>query len=77
MKKTKKDRLLRVLKRRWLTPLEAVGECGLFSLSQRCGELRRSADLRREGYRVIDKWVHLPSGSRVKAFRVVPTKGGA
>lgn len=70
MKKTKKDRLLSALRRRWLTPLEAVGECGLFSLSQRCGELKR------EGHCVIDKWVDLPSGSRVKAYRVVATKGG-
>ncbi len=69
MKKTKKDRLLNALKRRWLTPLEAVGECGLFSLSQRCGELKR------EGHCVIDKWVKLPSGSKVKAYRVVtPSK---
>lgn len=65
MQKTKKAALLAVLKRRWLTPLEAVAACGLFSLSQRCGELRR------DGHCVIDKWVTLPSGSRVKAFRIV------
>ena len=69
MQKTKKAALLAVLKRRWLTPLQAVETCGLFSLSQRCGELRR------DGHCVIDKWVTLPSGSRVKAYRVVtPSK---
>jgi hypothetical protein len=61
---TKKARLFRALCRRWLTPLEAVAECGIFSLSQRCG------DFRREGHTVLDKWVHLPSGSRVKAYRI-------
>lgn len=69
MQKTKKAALLAVLKRRWLTPLEAVAACGLLSLSQRCGELRR------DGHCVIDKWVTLPSGSRCKAYRVVaPSK---
>lgn len=62
---TKKARLFRTLCRRWLTPLEAVAECGIFSLSQRCGEFRR------DGITVIDKWVDLPSGSRVKAYRIV------
>lgn len=66
---TKKADLFRTLTRRWLTPLEAVSVCGIFSLSQRCGEFRRA------GHAVIDKWVVLPSGSRVKAYRVVrPTK---
>lgn len=67
--RTKKARLVAALGRRWLTPLDAVGECGIFSLSQRCGELKR------EGHCVIDKWVTLPSGSRVKAYRMVkPSK---
>jgi len=66
---TKKADLFRTLTKRWLTPLDAVSACGIFSLSQRCGEFRRA------GHCVIDKWVALPSGSRVKAYRVVrPTK---
>jgi hypothetical protein len=69
---TKKANLFRTLCRRWLTPLEAVAECGILSLSQRCGEFRRA------GHTVADKWVTLPSGSRVKAFRIVkPTKWSA
>jgi len=61
--------LFTALCRKWLTPLEAAAECGILSLSQRCGEFRRA------GHCVVDKWVKLPSGSRVKAYRITrPTK---
>jgi hypothetical protein len=69
MKTTKIQRLVSVLERRWLTPLEAVHAVGLYSLSQRCGELRRS------GLNVVSKWVKTPGGSRVKAYRVLGGKG--
>lgn len=62
---TKTADLYRTLCKRWLTPLEAVEACGIFSLSQRCGEFRR------QGHTVIDEWVTLPSGSRVKKYRIV------
>lgn len=65
---TMKADLLRVLKRRWLTSLEAVAAVGCWSLSQRAGELRR------DGVQVLDKWVELPSGKRVKSYRVVSAK---
>jgi hypothetical protein len=52
------------LKRRWLTPLDALQHCGCLSLSQRCGELRRA------GVPVQDKWVCLPNGKRVKSYRI-------
>jgi hypothetical protein len=61
---SKTNALYRTLCKRWLTPLEAVAECGIFSLSQRCGEFRR------EGHVVLDRWVTLPSGSRVKAYTI-------
>ena len=32
---TKKADLFRTLTKRWLTPLDAVSACGIFSLSQR------------------------------------------
>lgn len=62
---TKKEALLKALKREWLTPLEAVERVGIMSLSQRCG------DLSREGWKVAKRWVDLPSGSRVMSYRVV------
>jgi len=65
---TKKAKLFSMLGRRWMTPLEAVAECGILSLSQRCGEFRRA------GHTVADKWVTLPSGSRVKAYKIARAK---
>lgn len=61
---TKTDHLIRALRRRWLTPLDAALSVGIFSLSQRCGELRR------RGVVVIDKWVTTRGGSRIKAYRI-------
>ena len=60
--KTKKLAALAIMKRRWLTPLAALYECGLLSLSQRAGELRR------EGYTVISKRVQ---GECYHQYRVI------
>lgn len=59
-----RERLLDLLKREWTTPLDALGKAGCLSLSQRCGEFRR------EGIQVQDRWVDLPNGKRIKAYRV-------
>lgn len=61
---TKTERLVKLLKRQFVTPLECLEQCGLLTLSQRVSEMRAS------GYKVIDKWVDLPSGARVKAYRI-------
>lgn len=61
---TKTERLLKLLKQQWTTPLEALETCGLLTLSQRVSEFRAS------GIRVQDKWVALPSGARVKAYKI-------
>lgn len=61
---SKTDRLVATLRRQWLTPLDAALKVGIFSLSQRCGELRR------RGVVVIDKWVTTRGGSRIKAYRI-------
>jgi len=60
-----KGQLIKLLSRKWVTPIVALNEVGCFSLSQRCGEMRA------EGMNVLDKWVKLPSGKRVKAYRIV------
>ena len=65
MKQAKIDKLIHVLMRRWLTPLEAAHQCGLLSLSQRVSELRAA------GVIVADRWVVTSSGSRVKAYKIV------
>lgn len=66
---SQKPALIRVMRRRWLTSLEAALEVGVLALSQRCG------DLRRDGVCVVDKWVTTPTGKKVKAYRIsTPTK---
>lgn len=64
-KVTMRDRLIALLQSGWTTPVQALNEAGCLSLSQRCGEFRRS------GAKVLDKWVELPNGKRVKAYRWV------
>jgi hypothetical protein len=62
--KTMHDRLLQILRKRYITPLDALREAGCLSLSQRCSEFRRA------GLRIEDKWVELRGGKRVKAYRL-------
>ena len=62
---TMHQELLELLKKQWVTPIDALQKARCLSLSQRCGNFRRA------GYKVEDKWVPLPSGKRVKAYRVV------
>jgi hypothetical protein len=61
---TMHDKLLRLLRRKWVSPLDALREANCLSLSQRCGEMRRS------GLKVKDKWVQLGNGKRIKAYRL-------
>ena len=62
---TKKQRLLSLMKRQYVTPLEALEQTGNFALSQRAGEFAK------DGWKVVKKWVDLPSGSRVRSYRIV------
>jgi hypothetical protein len=67
----------------WTTPIDALKDCNCFSLSQRCGEFRRDYEYdfnqiegraHRIGPRppfIMDKWVDLPNGKRVKAYRAI------
>ena len=57
--------LLALLSRKWVSPLEALRECGCLSLAQRVSEWKR------DGVSIIDKWIDTPSGKRVKAYRIV------
>jgi hypothetical protein len=62
---TMKKHLIALLQARWVTPVVALQEANCLSLSQRVGELKR------EGIRVMDLWVDLPNGKRVKAYHIV------
>jgi hypothetical protein len=65
----KKAMTIALLKRGWLTAMECAQSGGVWSLSQRVSELRASGDI------VIDKWIELPSGSKIKAYKLLlPTK---
>lgn len=58
-----------LLRKGWTTSLTCAMRGGVWSLAQRVSEMRR------DGLTVIDKWVELPSGARIKAYRIVrPTK---
>ncbi len=58
-----------ILRRRWLTSLDAALLHGVWALSQRCGELQRA------GVCVDKRWVRTMTGKRVMAYRVTkPTK---
>ena len=59
-----REKLLTVLREDWTTPVDALKKAQCFSLSQRVG------DFKRDGIPVEDKWVNLPSGKRVKAYRI-------
>ena len=58
------ERTVQLLKRGWLTALQSAEQGGCMSLSQRVGQLRRS------GVEIADKWVVMPSGARIKAYRI-------
>lgn len=61
---TKKAALFALMRRQYVTPLEALEQTGNFALSQRAGEFAR------DGWRVLKRWVELPSGSRVMSYRI-------
>lgn len=64
MKAIMKPKLLALLRRQWTTPMDALRHCQCMSLAQRVSEWRSL-------HRIIDKWVKLPSGKRVKAYKIV------
>jgi hypothetical protein len=61
---TMQDRLIELLKKEWVSPLDALQKAQCFSLAQRCSEFRR------RGMNVVDRWVDLPSGKKVKAYHI-------
>ncbi len=59
---SKKYQVLRLMQRRWVTPILALETCRLFSLSQRCGELKR------EGFKIESRRVR---GAAYHEYRCV------
>ena len=74
---TMKADLMKRLLKGWTTPVDALRDCNCFSLSQRCGEFRRHYESIPPGPVsavtpvIISKWVDLPNGKRVKAYKAI------
>jgi hypothetical protein len=64
---TMESRLLKLLGRKWVTPLDALREVGCLSLAQRVSEWRRIDKLDIE-----DKWVE-QGNKRFKAYKLAPS----
>lgn len=62
---TKETTTIRLLKKGWVTALKSAQAGGYLSLSQRVGGWKR------EGAKIIDRWVTTSGGSRVKEYRWV------
>ena len=61
-------RLESILKRRWLTQLQAYDAIQCTRLAARVKDLRDS------GLNVHDRWVETDSGKRIKAYRIIEPK---
>lgn len=64
MSQTMESRLLKLLSRQWVTPLDALREVQCLSLAQRVSEFIR------EGHLIHKAWVKLPSGKKVRSYRL-------
>jgi hypothetical protein len=85
MPKTKLEKTIALLKRGWQTSLSCAQAGGCHSLSQRVGELRNHEVLTFDGefhkiylarFDIEERWISLPSGSRVKAWRITKERKG-
>jgi hypothetical protein len=63
-KLTMEQRLLKLLGRKWASPITALSEVGCMSLAQRVSQWRRA------GVSIADKWVESGNGKRFKAYRL-------
>ena len=61
-------RLQAILKKRWLTQLQAYDALQCTRLAARVKDLRDS------GITVHDRWVETESGKRIKAYRILPER---
>lgn len=67
MSLTMKDQVAVLLKQGWQSPITALNLANCFSLSQRVGELEK------EGHVIQRDWLDLPSGKRVRIYRIAET----
>ena len=86
MPKTKLEKTISLLKRGWQTSLSCAQAGGCHSLSQRVGQLRNQEVIALDDewhkvylarFDIEERWVPLPSGSRVKAWRITKERHAA
>lgn len=56
MKQTQRTRIIKLLKRGWISPLDALKECGTMKLATRAGEIGGDHALLLQGYSLESKW---------------------
>jgi hypothetical protein len=87
MPKTKLEKTIALLKRGWHTSLSCAQSGGVLSLSQRINlDIRPMEVLTYDGefhkiylarFDISEKWMTLPSGSRVKAWKITKERHAA
>jgi len=60
--------LMGMMKRKWVTDLDALQEAQCRRLAARV------YDIRMAGHTVKDKWIDLDNGKRIKAYRILPQR---
>ena len=63
-KSSQQRSILSALCKRWVTPIDALQDCGCFRLAARIHDLRGA------GWQISDKWVETQTGARIKAYRI-------
>lgn len=62
--RTQNERLKEMMVSMWVTPADAL------QMAQCARLAARVLELRQRGVEIVDRWETLPSGKRVKAYRV-------
>jgi hypothetical protein len=62
------EKTMKMLRTGWTTSMSCAMRGGVWSLAQRVSEMRA------DGLVVSDKWVEMPSGARIKSYRIFDSR---
>jgi hypothetical protein len=62
---TQTQQLIKLMKKKWVTPMDALNHAQCFRLAARVHDIRES------GIEVHDRWKKVDSGKKVKAYRIL------
>lgn len=65
MKTYQREVIASKLRRKWMSALDMIRECGTTSPH------RRMTDIRKRGWVIVDRWKKTRNGARVKQYRIV------